>query len=684
MRKQDLKRVSEYVWEVPKSFQDGMRVPARLYSSERMLDLALRDRSGIQLANTATLPGVVKYTLAMPDMHQGYGFPIGGVAATEAPDGVISPGGVGYDINCGVRLLSTKILREEIEPYLEDLTTALYHNCPSGVGEKGHLRLSQKELDQLAVEGSKWALKKGYARREDLERTEESGQLAGADPSQVSQRAKQRGMPQVGTLGAGNHFIEIDVIDKVYDEKAAGVMGLSLGGIALQIHCGSRGFGHQVCDDYVKRLQPAVHKYGIQLPDRQLVCAPFESPEGQAYYGAMACAANYAFANRQVLLHYARQSFEQILAGKVADWDLYQVYDIAHNMAKFETHEVDGQRKRLCIHRKGATRAFGPGQPGVPAVYQEIGQPVLVPGSMGTASYVLVGTQESMEQTFGSTCHGAGRTMSRAEAKRRIHGGKLKDQLERQGIVIRAGSLKGLAEEAPDAYKEVDNVVAVVHGAGIARKVARLRPLAVIKGSANSLLQSDVIFDESTRQYFLQSIDKDADTLTRLVDDLLMMSRLEAEALEVKRKLCKLSEVIETIQDRLDNLTVKHQLQVNIPDDLPPVNIDDIRIGQVLTNLVENAVKFSDDNTNIRIEAESNDKDIIVSVTDQGSGIPPEIHEKIFERFFQGNGSKAGRRKGTGLGLAICRGIIEAHGGKIWVESQPDQGARFTFSLPLN
>jgi tRNA-splicing ligase RtcB len=482
MNKKDFKRIDEYLWEVPKGFRDDMRVPARLYASEELLEEATRDQSLDQLVNTATLPGIVQHALAMPDIHQGYGFPIGGVVATELPRGVISPGGVGYDINCGVRLLGSRMAREEIEPYINDVATALYHNCPSGVGVKGHLRLSRKELDEVAVDGSRWALKKGYARREDVERTEERGQLAGADPGQVSERAKQRGMPQVGTLGAGNHFVEVDVIDEVYDDEAAAAMGLRLGNIAVQIHCGSRGFGHQVCDDYVKRLQPAVQKYGLRLPDRQLVCAPFESPEGQAYFGAMACAANYAFANRQVLAHYARLSFEQTLAGKVDDWDLFQVYDIAHNIAKVETHEVDGEKKRVCVHRKGATRAFGPGFEGLPAEYREIGQPVLVPGSMGTMSFVLVGTEDSMAQTFGSTCHGAGRTMSRSQAKKKVHGGRLIDQLARDGIVVRAGSLKGLAEEAPMAYKEVDNVVQVVHGAGIARKVARLRPLAVIKG----------------------------------------------------------------------------------------------------------------------------------------------------------------------------------------------------------
>ncbi len=482
MNKRDFRKINNYLWEIPKGFREDMRVPARLYASEALLEETMRDQSLDQLVNTATLPGVVKHALAMPDIHQGYGFPIGGVVATELPHGVISPGGVGYDINCGVRLLGTNTMYEEIEPHLDNLATALFYNCPSGVGKKGHLRLSQQELDELAVEGSRWALKKGYARREDVERTEEGGRLAGADPGKVSPRAKQRGMPQVGTLGAGNHFIEVDIIDEVYDREAADAMGLRYGGIAVQIHCGSRGFGHQVCDDYVKRLQPAVQKYGLRLPDRQLVCAPFDSPEGQAYFGAMACAANYAFANRQVLAHYVRLSFEQILAGEIDDWDVFQVYDIAHNIAKIETHEVDGKQKRVCVHRKGATRAFGPGFEGLPPEYREIGQPVLVPGSMGTMSFVLVGTQDSMAQTFGSTCHGAGRTMSRAKAKQTVHGGRLKDQLQRDGILVRAGSLKGLAEEAPAAYKEVDNVVQVVHGAGIARKVARLRPLAVVKG----------------------------------------------------------------------------------------------------------------------------------------------------------------------------------------------------------
>jgi tRNA-splicing ligase RtcB len=384
--------------------------------------------------------------------------------------------------NCGVRLLGTHLEQEEIAPYLQDLTAALYRSCPSGVGGKGRMRVSERELDELVTQGAKWALKKGLARQDDVTHTEEQGHLAGADPGKVSARAKERGRPQVGSLGAGNHFLEIDVVEEVYDTETADVFGLWEGQIAVQIHCGSRGFGHQVCDDYVKSLQPAVHKYNIQLPDRELVCAPIDSPEGQAYYSAMACAVNYAFVNRQVLAMGVREAFEQVLAGKVRDFGLFQVYDVAHNIAKFEEHEVDGQPMRLCVHRKGATRAFGPGHRDLSPDYRDVGQPVLVPGSMGTASYVLVGTQKAMDLTFGSTCHGAGRTMSRSKARKSIWGADLQKELEEQGIVVRAGSAKGLAEEAPAAYKDVSRVVEVVHGLGIARKVARLRPISVIKG----------------------------------------------------------------------------------------------------------------------------------------------------------------------------------------------------------
>jgi tRNA-splicing ligase RtcB len=478
----DFKRIDKYLYEVPQSFREDMRAPARFYADPELLSGALGDKSLEQLVNTATLPGIVKYALAMPDIHQGYGFPIGGVVATEWPHGVISPGGVGYDINCGVRLLATHLQREEVAPYLDDLASALYANCPSGVGKGGNIKLKPGELERLVEEGARWALRRGYASEADLERTEEQGCLEGADARKVSQRAKERGKDQVGTLGAGNHFIEVDVVAEVFDAAAAQRMGLFPGQVAAQIHCGSRGFGHQVCSDYVDRFQKSVRQYGIQLPDRELVCAPLSSPEGQDYLAAMKAAANYAFANRQVLTYHIRRSFEQALAGKVKKHQVYQIYDIAHNMAKVEEHEMDGRRVKVCVHRKGATRAFGPGSPVLPDVYRDIGQPVLVPGSMGTASWVLLGTEGSMAQTFGSTCHGAGRTMSRARAKKEVWGAELREELEANGIHVRAGSMSGLAEEAPSAYKDVDRVVEVVHGAGIAKKVARLEPLAVIKG----------------------------------------------------------------------------------------------------------------------------------------------------------------------------------------------------------
>jgi tRNA-splicing ligase RtcB len=478
----DLNKISDYEWEIPKSFRDDMRVPIRIFSTQNLLEEAFGDKSLDQAVNTATLPGLVGHVHVMPDMHQGYGFPIGGVAATRFPEGVISPGAIGYDINCGVRLLGSQIEAQAAETYLESLATALNKYCPSGVGKGGTIRLSEKELNALCREGGKWALKKGYAAEMDLRRTEEQGTLEGADPSAVSPRAKKRGRPQLGTLGAGNHFIEVDLIDEIYNQDAARVMGLEEGRLALQIHCGSRGFGHQICTDYVRRFQSAVKKYGINLPDRELVCAPLNSPEGQDYLAAMRCAGNYAFVNRQVLTHWARRAFEEVLAGKVDNFHLHQVYDIAHNMGKIEVHEVDGQKMKVCVHRKGATRAFGPGYQGLPVEYQKIGQPVLVPGSMGTASWVLVGTELSMQRSFGSSCHGAGRTMSRSKAKKQIWGADLRAELESEGIHIRAGSMAGLAEEAPAAYKDVDAVVQSVVGAGIARKVARLVPLAVVKG----------------------------------------------------------------------------------------------------------------------------------------------------------------------------------------------------------
>ncbi len=481
VQKRDIKRMDRYLYEIPASHRDDMVVPARIYADEQLLEAALTDRSMEQLVNTTTLPGVVKYTLAMPDIHEGYGFPIGGVAATKPPDGVISPGGIGYDINCGVRVLASDIEREELAPHAEDLVQAMYHLVPTGLG-KGGIKMSKGQLDKVLERGAAWAVGEGYGTKEDLERTEERGCLAGADASKVSQRAKDRGLQQLGSLGSGNHFLEIDEITELYDEGVAEIFGLEQGCVAVQIHCGSRGLGHQVCSDYVRFLQKAVRKYGIQLPDRELVCTPFDSPEGQDYFAAMAASANFAWTNRQVIAHWVRRAFEEVLAGKVSSWLLTQVYDVAHNIGKVEHYSIDGKRTKLVIHRKGATRAFGPSSKELPKAYQGVGQPVLVPGSMGTASYILVGTDEALALTFGSTCHGAGRVMSRKKAKKSIWGEDLQRQLREQGIAVKAGSMAGLAEEAPAAYKDVERVVDVVDGAGLARKVARLEPLGVIKG----------------------------------------------------------------------------------------------------------------------------------------------------------------------------------------------------------
>ena len=481
--RQDFKKLNNYLWELPREYRQDMRVPARIYADEHILTAALKDRSIDQLVNTATLPGLVAYVLAMPDIHQGYGFPVGGVAATDARGGVISPGGIGYDINCGVRLLATNLEREELGSHLQVLATVLYRTCPSGVGSSGTIRLTTGELDEVLKNGALWALQHGMAREEDLDLTEENGSMPGARPDKVSPHAKDRGRDQLGTLGAGNHFIEVDEVEELFDTEGAAAMGLRAGQVVVQIHCGSRGFGHQVCTDYVRDFQSAVRRYDIKLADRELVCAPLDSPEGQDYLAAMTAAANFAWTNRQVLTHLIRKSFDTALRGKVKDWDVRQVYDIAHNIAKIEVHKPDaGHSVRVCVHRKGATRAFGPGSTVLPQAYRTVGQPVLVPGSMGTASWVLLGTAGSMEQSFGSSCHGAGRTMSRTAAKKSVQGQQLREQMERDGIAVRAGSVAGLAEEAPLAYKDVDRVVNVVHGAGIARKVARLKPLAVIKG----------------------------------------------------------------------------------------------------------------------------------------------------------------------------------------------------------
>jgi tRNA-splicing ligase RtcB len=482
MKLSDLVKISDYEWEIPQSYRHDMLGPVRLFATQGLLEQILDDKSLEQAVNASTLPGLVGAVTVMPDMHQGYGFPIGGVAATEFPQGVVSPGAIGYDINCGVRLLASGIEFETVRGEMDMFATRLNQHCPSGVGGEGIIKVKVPELDHILHDGAKWALKNGYATEADLIRTEENGCVEGAKPERVSERAKARGREQIGSLGAGNHFIEVDVIEEIFDAEAAQVMGLFEGNLAVQIHCGSRGLGHQICTDYVQDFQKAVQKYGIDLPDRELVCAPMDSPEGQAYLGAMRAAANFAFVNRQLLAYGARKAFEETFAKKTKNWHLHQVYDICHNMGKIETHEVEGKRLKVCVHRKGATRAFGPGSPGLPPEYAKIGQPVIIPGSMGTASWVLLGTEDSMARSFGSSCHGAGRVMSRSKAKHEIRGETLRKELEEQGIRIRAGSMSGLAEEAPAAYKDVDMVVETVSAAGIARKVARLKPVAVVKG----------------------------------------------------------------------------------------------------------------------------------------------------------------------------------------------------------
>ncbi len=479
---QDFRKINEFEWEISASYRKDMRVPVRIFATYEMLVASLGDLSYEQAMNAATLPGLAGPVVVMPDVHQGYGFPIGGVAAMDFTNGIISPGAIGYDINCGVRLLTSSIPRDAVARHMDELASALNAACPSGVGTKGIYPLTSSELEQVCRQGSVWALKKGLASEEDIRRTEEGGCLAGADPAKVSSRSTERGRGQLGTLGSGNHFIEIDYVAQVLDPASAHAMGLYEDCLTVQIHCGSRGFGHQICTDYVQSFQTVVKKFGIVLPDRELVCAPLDSTDGKAYLAAMRCAANYAFANRQLLAYAARQAFEQVLAGTVSNWHLQQVYDVAHNMGKIETHTIGGKAVKVCVHRKGATRAFGPGTPGLPEEYQRTGQPVLVPGSMGSSSWVLAGTQVSMERSYGSSCHGAGRVMSRSKAKQMFRGSELRRNLEDAGIKVRAGSLAGLSEEAPQAYKDVDEVVEIVVGAGIARKVARLRPLAVIKG----------------------------------------------------------------------------------------------------------------------------------------------------------------------------------------------------------
>jgi len=476
-------KIDDYRWKIPENYKTGMRVPGLIYASKEMLESICNEQTPEQVANVAFLPGIVGYSFAMPDIHWGYGFPIGGVAAMDIKDGVISPGGVGYDINCGVRLLRTSLSEAEVRPRINELINALFLNVPSGLGSEGKIKVSQKEMNQLMVEGARWAVKRGLGSEEDLDVTEEGGCLGGADPSKISDKAAKRGMPQAGTLGSGNHFLEIQVVKEIFDSHVASIMGITeIGQILVLIHTGSRGFGHQVCTDHLRVMEGAVSKYGIKLPDRQLACAPLESSEGQDYLGAMACAANYAWVNRQCIAHWVRESFSKIFGKSPEKLGMRQIYDVAHNIAKIEEHTIDGRKLKVCVHRKGATRAFPAGHKDIPRRYKEAGQPVLIPGDMGRCSFIAVGTEKAMSESFGSTCHGAGRVLSRGAAKRSMQGRDVARELESRGITIKAGNISSLAEEASQAYKDITEVMDVVHQAGISRKVAMAIPMGVIKG----------------------------------------------------------------------------------------------------------------------------------------------------------------------------------------------------------
>jgi len=479
-----LARISEGVWEIPTSEKRGMRVPARILSSETLLK-SLDEGVFNQITNVATLPGIRGHAFCMPDGHWGYGFPIGGVAAFDLSEGVISPGGIGFDINCGIRLIRTNLTLEEVAPKIKELMDTLFQMVPCGVGSKGLIRLKEKMLRRVLSDGVKWCVDNGYARPEDLDRIEERGCIAGADPDKVSPKALNRGLNQLGTLGSGNHFLEIQVVkpENIYDQETAEVYGLDRPDqITVMIHCGSRGFGHQIGTDYLQRFGKAMQRYGISTGDKELACAPFDSPEGQDYFAAMKCAANSAFANRQVITHQVRESFAQVFNKSAEALGMEIVYDVAHNIAKQEEYEIDGRKQQLLVHRKGATRAFGPGEPSLPEKYRQVGQPVIVGGSMETGSYLLAGTTKAMEQTFGSTLHGAGRTLSRSKAKKMVRGDQLIKKMRDNGIVVRAASMPGLAEEAGFAYKDISEVVEAVEEIGISRRVAQMLPIGNIKG----------------------------------------------------------------------------------------------------------------------------------------------------------------------------------------------------------
>ncbi|RJP64741.1 MAG: RtcB family protein [Ignavibacteriales bacterium] len=477
-----LNRIDNNLWEIPVTGR--MNVPGRIYISEEMIKKQLENDEALkQVVNVACLPGIQKYSLAMPDIHWGYGFPIGGVAATDLDEGVISPGGVGYDINCGVRLAATNLELNDIKNKIPKLIENLFKTIPTGVGSSGAIRkLSVKEMKKILVEGSYWALENGYATDDDILFTEENGKLAEANPDAVSERAIERGWDEVGTLGSGNHFLEIDVVETIYDETAASAFGLFKGQIVIQIHTGSRGLGYQVCDDYLKLLLQAEKKFNFNLPDKQLACAPIKSKEGQDYLGAMKAAANFAWNNRQVIMHLAKQIILDTFGGENSTIAFKLVYDVAHNIAKIEEHSINGKAKKVCVHRKGATRAFAAGDENIPSKYKTVGQPVLIPGDMGRYSFVTIGTLDAMENTFGSSCHGAGRLQSRTKALKNAKGRNLFNEMQQKGIVIRAKGIKTIAEEMPDAYKDVSDVVNVMHNSGISLKVVKLKPVGVIKG----------------------------------------------------------------------------------------------------------------------------------------------------------------------------------------------------------
>ncbi|MFC2133419.1 RtcB family protein [Bacteroidota bacterium] len=478
----ELNKIHDNLWEIPPFGE--MKVPGRVYASQKMLDKSISSDEALkQVVNVAHLPGIQKYSLAMPDIHWGYGFPIGGVAATDYDEGVISPGGVGYDINCGVRLAATSVEYKAVQNRIIKLIDNLFNSVPTGVGSSGAIKkLSPKETKNVLVNGAEWAVENGFGTQEDLTHTEENGKLVGADPSAVSERAIQRGLDQAGTLGSGNHFLEIDVVDEIYDSAAAEVMGLFPGQMAIQIHSGSRGLGYQVCDDYLKALVQAEQKYGFKLPDRQLACAPIKSEEGQNYLTAMKCAANFAWNNRQIMMHLAKKSLEQTLNMSDSELGFNLIYDVCHNIAKIEDHKIDGKMKKVCVHRKGATRAFRPGSDKIPPRYKSIGQPVLIPGDMGRYSFISVGTDQAMKDTFGSTCHGAGRLHSRHQAIKMGKKKNLREEIDKTGVIVQAKGFKTIAEEMPYAYKDVAEVVDVMHKSGISKKVAKLRPVGVIKG----------------------------------------------------------------------------------------------------------------------------------------------------------------------------------------------------------